>query len=100
MILARWWARATAVKPPHLGEHRVGVVKWADAAAHPAGWATLEDITATATERVMVSVGYVLPPDTLADHVTIAQDYDPDGDRWNGVTHLPRSQVRSVWFLT
>lgn len=62
------------MKPPKVERPRLAVVRWRDTHAHDGGWQTVAEVAGSSAERLVVSVGWVLPWGTLRDHLTIAQD--------------------------
>lgn len=79
---------AALVKPPKVERPRLAVVRWRDTHAHDGGWQTVAEVAGSSAERLVVSVGWVLPWGTLRDHLTIAQDYDAITGCYNGISHL------------
>lgn len=77
------------MKPPKSDRPRLALVRWRDCAAHDGGWQTVSEVATTSSERVITSVGWVLPWGTLRGHVSIAQDYDAHTATFNGVSHVP-----------
>ena len=75
--------------PPTPDTPRMAAVRWRDTHGHGGGWQTAAEVADTSAERIIVSVGWVLPWGTLPDHVSIATDYDAELGTYNGVSHLP-----------
>ena len=87
--------RAELPPPAPTPHPRPAHVHWIDAHGQD-GWLAPADMAGP--PRRIHSVCWVLPT-AKPEHLTIAQDYDTDADRWNGVTHLPWSMVRRVDYI-
>lgn len=72
-------------------------VVWADAHQATNTWTHIADLDGEG-ERVIVTVGFLLPIDEggKANHITIAQSFDDDEQMVDNVMHIPVAMVKSM----
>ena len=75
---------------------RPATIRWHDAHPDAAGWLELADVDPT--PREVITVAWVLPWGTKAEHLTVALDHIPATGHWGSVHHIPWSWVVRIDF--